>query len=179
MHFYLSGEIVSVNPWGNDTMVIYSKIESIKWNILDSIKKIGGFTCTKAIGKYKGRNYVAWFCPDIAVQSGPWKLQGLPGLILEAHDSNYEVVFTFSSFQNSNHQNLVSLPNNPKKITIEEYEKMKDALIQDPSGYISAMLNGQNSNSNGSNSNTNLQIQGPSSQSRKAKKINNPLELNE
>lgn len=58
----------------------------INWEILDIYKTILGYKVQKAIGKYRGRTYVAWFTRDISNSYGPWKLFGLPGLILEAHD---------------------------------------------------------------------------------------------
>src|SRR6218665_169661 len=58
----------------------------IGWKISDETKKIGDFSCQKATAAFKGNNYIAWFTTDIPVSFGPWKLHGLPGLILECHD---------------------------------------------------------------------------------------------
>lgn len=57
------------------------------WVMSDSTKAILGYTCQKAECDFRGRHYVAWFSTEIPVYDGPWKFNGLPGLILEVYDS--------------------------------------------------------------------------------------------
>lgn len=64
------------------------------WSISDSTRIILGFTCFKATCSFRGRDYTAWFSPEIPAMTGPWKFSGLPGLILEAYDSHKEYIFT-------------------------------------------------------------------------------------
>ena len=47
-----------------------------------------------ATADFRGRRWTAWFATDIPVSDGPWKLGGLPGLILEAYDEGQQHVFT-------------------------------------------------------------------------------------
>lgn len=61
--------------------------EKPDWNISDESKEILGYQCFKATADYRGRRWTAWFAPEIPIQDGPWKLCGLPGLILEAGDN--------------------------------------------------------------------------------------------
>lgn len=61
-----------------------------KWYIGDSTKLILGYKCKKAESYFRGRHWIAWFAEDIPVKDGPWKLNGLPGLILEAYDSKMD-----------------------------------------------------------------------------------------
>ncbi|WP_418512094.1 GLPGLI family protein [Corallibacter sp.] len=72
---------------------------TINWEILEEKKSIGDFECLKAIGEFRGRIYTAWFTTSIPLPYGPWKIQGLPGLILEAYDTNKEVYFYFKSIK--------------------------------------------------------------------------------
>lgn len=62
-------------------------IFEIDWNLNSSdTKKIGKYLCNKAEGYFRGRNYIVWYTLDLPLSFGPWKLNGLPGLILEAYD---------------------------------------------------------------------------------------------
>lgn len=64
-------------------------IDEIKdWKITEEIDSILGYLCHKAIVRYGGRVYNAWFTLDIPINDGPWKLWGLPGLILRAIDQD-------------------------------------------------------------------------------------------
>lgn len=71
----------------------------IKWKISADTMSFGTLHCQKATGHFKGRDYTAWFCPDLPFHAGPWKLNGLPGLIVEAYDTNKEVVFKFDGME--------------------------------------------------------------------------------
>lgn len=64
------------------------------WTIMSESKNILGYNCQKAVAFYKGREWTAWFCTDFPINFGPWKLHGLPGLILEAYDKKRDYVFT-------------------------------------------------------------------------------------
>lgn len=70
-----------------DTLFVKDKARIISWELLNETKKINSFNCQKARGNFRGRTYTVWFTNDIPVCLGPWKLNGLPGLILEATDS--------------------------------------------------------------------------------------------
>lgn len=71
----------------------------INWKISSDTSTIFNLHCQKATGHFKGRDYVVWFCPDLPFRNGPWKLCGLPGLIVEAHDVKNEVVFKFDGVE--------------------------------------------------------------------------------
>lgn len=97
----------------------------IDWKISGETKKIGDFHVQKATTEFRGRNYTAWFTVDIPLPYGPWKLQGLPGLILEAYDTNKEIYWYFKTLKYPSKYGHLLKPINNKRdwITHEEYAK--------------------------------------------------------
>jgi len=67
--------------------LIAGPMPAIDWRISGDTATFGGLHCQKATGHFKGRDYIVWFCPDLPVHTGPWKLNGLPGVIVDAHDT--------------------------------------------------------------------------------------------
>lgn len=65
------------------------------WQIENKTKEIKGYKVQKATTTFAGRNYIAWFTPEIPISDGPYKFNGLPGLILEISDTEIEWVFEF------------------------------------------------------------------------------------
>ena len=63
------------------------------WQLQEGTDTVAGYDCQKATLNFRGRNYTAWFTTEIPISEGPWKLFGLPGLILKAEDS--EQLFSF------------------------------------------------------------------------------------
>ena len=85
---------------------------SLKWNLVnDTIKKIGKYHCKFAHAKYEVRTYYAWYAPDIPVSFGPWKLHSLPGLIIEAGDTENMIYFKIKNLS----KNIKPLPKVPLK----------------------------------------------------------------
>jgi GLPGLI family protein len=83
-----------------DSYTYQEDIPQIDWVLSDSTKMICGYLCHQATAVFRGRNWIAWFC-DIPKSVGPWKLNGLPGLILEAQSEDKEHTFTAISVRKS------------------------------------------------------------------------------
>lgn len=76
-------------------------ISQIKWKITKDTLTLSGVSCLKATTNYEGKNWEVWFSPDLPFQHGPWKLNGLPGLILEAYTADKVIQFKFAGFENA------------------------------------------------------------------------------
>lgn len=70
-----------------------------EWVVGDSIKQVMGYNCQKAECNFRGRHWIVWFASEIPVSDGPWKLNGLPGLILEAYDDQHYFHFVSSGLR--------------------------------------------------------------------------------
>lgn len=63
--------------------LIFDNGYKISWEITGLTKKILGYDCEEAVGTFRGRDYRVYFLKDIPISSGPFKFDGLPGIILE------------------------------------------------------------------------------------------------
>lgn len=138
-----TGEIITIDRADNAPQK-YKCAETIpaqQWNISTDTLTVLGYICQKATTEFRGRNYEAWFSPDIPVNDGPWKFYGLPGLIMKVSDS--ENLFSFE---------LIGLENlnNPVDITMAQEDYMKasikdlEKLKKKQSGGTAVNVNGGN-----------------------------------
>lgn len=77
---------------GIDTPTNFKLIEGVlppKWEITQDTCSILGYPCYKASTFFQGKRFIAWFTPEVPLNEGPWRLYGLPGLILKAEDNNH------------------------------------------------------------------------------------------
>lgn len=71
----------------------------LKWEMLDGDTIIAGYHCSKAKTSLFGRDYVAWYAPEINMPYGPYKFNGLPGLVLAVTDTADNFEFTLDGLQ--------------------------------------------------------------------------------
>lgn len=93
-------------------------LAEMQWEVGDSTKNILGYDCIMAHANYHGRQWTVWFTPEIPLSEGPWKLCGLPGLILEASESSGQHSFMVTGIETSNKE-MVPI------YTPSKYEKLE------------------------------------------------------
>lgn len=94
-----SNKIMLSNVFDGKHTYVKEVLPKFIWKITKEKKKIGKFNCILGETNFRGRKYFAWYTPDIPVYSGPWKLNGLPGMILEAYDEGKYISWTFQKYQ--------------------------------------------------------------------------------
>lgn len=164
----------TVIPQGGGSSKIFAvsdKTPEINWNIGTETRVFQGMPCQKATATYKGRDYEAWFTSQVPYSNGPWKLGGLPGLILEAYDTKREVVFAFESFENVQGKGMmIDMPENAIKTSPKEYKQYEEAMRKD-----AAAARGSSA---GVASMSNISVRGAANGGAppKPKQNNNPIE---
>lgn len=149
--------------------IIEEPMPVINWKISADTASFSGLHCQKATGHFRGRDYTAWFCPDLPFHAGPWKLNGLPGLIVEAYDTNKEVVFKFDGIDEvtntpkpaieapapggatikligmddaNDDPNVIALPTDAVKTTEKEFKNLEAAMRKDPNAFAQSAMAG-------------------------------------
>lgn len=89
-------------------------LPQITWKLSEEEQTVCGYTCRRADARFGGRNWTVWYAPEIPLATGPWKLNGLPGLILRATDNRD---FTFD---------CVGIDQCPAPVMRYAYENVQD-----------------------------------------------------
>jgi GLPGLI family protein len=153
--------------------LIEESMPAINWKISNETMKIGSMECQKATSHFKGRDYTAWFTTEVPFHAGPWKLSGLPGLIVEAYDTNKEVVFKFDNMEEAvpfvkaaeatqtpgtpklimfgmddanADPNVIAIPTNAVKTTEKEFKNLQEAMRKDPNAFAQSAMAGSGVN---------------------------------
>lgn len=120
------------------TFIITDALPAIDWHIMKDTASFGGLHCQKATAHVKGRDYTVWFCPDLPLHIGPWKLNGLPGVIVEAYDAKNEVRFTFDGVVTPA-QTTILPPAKGVKTTDKDFANLQETARKDPEAYSKLM----------------------------------------
>jgi GLPGLI family protein len=123
-----------------DNYTYEEDIVTPKWKIENEKVTVLGYSCIKAATTFCGRNYMAWFTPDIPINDGPWKFTGLPGLILRVYDDKGQVTFECTQILKVGWKDPIVRPKvsrNTVKTKRENFYKQLKQYCDNPSGVTS------------------------------------------
>ena len=99
-HIPEKGKLTYTDVLHNDFFFCYEEsIPTFSWELAEGDTLIIGYPCYKAVGQFRGRTWTAWYTLDLPFDNGPWKLGGLPGLILAASESKNEFSFVATGIE--------------------------------------------------------------------------------
>ncbi len=157
-------EVVTI---AGDNFVLENEYPTLDWTIGEETKTIGGYSCQIATTSFKGRAYSAWFTSELPFSAGPWKLRGLPGLILEASDGKKEIQWAYSGFDKLESSAIaIAAPENSKPTNQKEINKLQEAFKANPQAYMEAkgriISSGVPASSAGGSARATISVQGTS-----------------
>ena len=62
----------------------YEPTPDITWALTDDTLTVSGYLCQQAMATFRGLEWHVWYTEEIPSSAGPWRLRGLPGLIVKA-----------------------------------------------------------------------------------------------
>ncbi|MCI9846697.1 GLPGLI family protein [Flavobacterium pectinovorum] len=105
-------------PLYNSEIIYSFDSDNLKYELTGKTKKIESYNCQEARLSLNDRKYTIWFMPEIQINFGPYKLNGLPGLIMEVTEETSNIKITFKSM---------------KKLTeTNEFDSLKKYILSKP-----------------------------------------------
>jgi GLPGLI family protein len=133
--------------------LIQDTLEKLDWELGKETKNIGDYTCFKATLKREIEvmesgvsvngdkefdetvkteeiEVVAWYTPQIPVNTGPGNFHGLPGLILEVNDGSQTIICS-KIVLNPKHKVKIEEPTKGKKVTQKKFDAIMDKKMKE------------------------------------------------
>lgn len=101
----------------------YIEKNIMDWKLLNETKIINGTKCFKATTFAFGRDWVAWYSIDYSFPFGPYKFNGLPGLIFEIYDTKNTYIFSLFEIKKDFVYLSSEIHKDPKLVTKEQFLK--------------------------------------------------------
>lgn len=90
---YPAGKLTHTEKICQDWFRYDEDMPQLEWELTDSVSTVLGYKCLSARCKFRGREWTVFYTEDIPLADGPWKLHGLPGLIMSATDEKGHYTF--------------------------------------------------------------------------------------
>ncbi len=125
-NYPVQGKTLYLDVISLDSYQCEETVETPDWQLVpDSTKEILGYQCQMATTRFKGRQWSVWYTEDIPLDEGPWKLRGLPGLVLSAYDAKRQYVFEGAGLEQvSTDQPVVIVEEKREKISQKNFRKV-------------------------------------------------------
>jgi GLPGLI family protein len=115
----------------DEPFTVTDQLPPLDWTFSGETKTIADYICYAATTTFRGRNYIAYFTPDIPIGAGPYKFGGLPGLILEIATDDGKFAWYCKSISkiSPTELKLITPPDNNKAIDFSVFQEKNMAYI--------------------------------------------------
>lgn len=123
--------------------------ESIKfnWTLSQEKQKISEYNTQKATTEFGGRKWIAWFTSELPFIDGPYKFNGLPGLIVKIEDDGGNYSWTLvgnkkiSNYSETTYlESVMGAVPKPQILSKEKFNKVFSDFKKDPFASMRPML---------------------------------------
>lgn len=139
---YPAGKLTHTEKICQDWFRYEEEMPVFDWELTDSVINVLGYECQGAKCNFRGREWTVFYAEEIPVMDGPWKLQGLPGLIMKASDQKGH--YTFECIGIKSHADRpVTIYKVPYNNTDRKgYYDVKNRYDENPYAYYEATTGG-------------------------------------
>lgn len=109
-----------------------------EWDFIEGDTIILGHPCQKAVCHYHGKTWIAFYATDIPISDGPWKLCGLPGLILRAYDHSDSFIFNCVGIYQNVGEAITMMNGKRRVLKPEQAHKLIEQIYSNPDVYYRA-----------------------------------------
>lgn len=136
----------SNKPKVNPNIYYDEPIPHIDWELEEGDTVICDYACQRASALFRGRTWKVWYAPGLPYQDGPWKLQGLPGLILKAEDVSGDFHFEAVEIKRPEVEYIVKHPAYEQYVkgTPKRLKELTDMLYKNPRTLLLMMADEEN-----------------------------------
>ena len=140
--YYPSGKY-TITDFGAERIganVHEESIPILSWELKNEFDTVLSYRCQKAVAQFRGRTYEAWFTSEIPISNGPWKLGGLPGLIMKVSDRQHYFNFECIGLESLKKKEPIKLYQiKYAQIQPKDLNKLYSRYCNDPVGYSKRM----------------------------------------
>lgn len=117
---YPDGMITFLDHIPSDTYKFEEKMNLFDWHLTGDTVTISGYKTQKATCNFGGRNWIAWFSQDLPFSDGPYKFNGLPGLIVKVYDTHNHYDFELLSISKPGAEEMIDIKEKRYIITTKQ-----------------------------------------------------------
>lgn len=124
-------------PYTSQVIEYTENTPSLIWTYLIEEKSynVMGYHCHVAKCNFGGREWKVYYTNDIPLPYGPWKLNGVKGLVLKAEDSEHNFVFEAVGLTQKP-QPIIRYEWNRKTMKKEDWQRFEREMYQNAGAFV-------------------------------------------
>ncbi|MDR0989176.1 MAG: GLPGLI family protein [Prevotellaceae bacterium] len=132
-----AGKVTTLDEVGLSHLRCTEADEAPRWTLLPDTTTLLVYHCRRAVATFKGRTWRVWYTPDVPVDAGPWKLHGLPGMIVAAEDADGHYSFRLCGLERMRVPRALHYEGGSyEPVSRKAYRQVHERYAADPVGFI-------------------------------------------